>query len=177
MKDFLKSIETYLSFAEGEGEPANRAALHARAKELLEQLESGRAEFNELRTYWFFWNGSGDMTISTGSSPEDAFTKAGYGGGAMRALDYYTVVYYGRALLDCNLAWPDKAGDQRKVLEHVIAEIPKAFAGLSKEEMLEPLDDLSYMVIKAEERFGAEHFVHAELHTAYVAAWDNYKKL
>lgn len=177
MKAFLKSIETYLSFAECEGEPANRASLHARAKELLEQLESGRAEFNELRTYWFFWNGSSEMTVSTGSSTSDAFSKAGYGGGAKAALDYYSVVPYGRALLECNLVWPDKEADQRKVLDHVIAEIPKAFAGLSKAEMLEPLDDLSYIVIRAEERFSTTHFVHVELHEAYVAVWDNYKKL
>ena len=41
-------------------------------------------------TYYFHWL-DGRKTEMIGESVEDAFTSAGYGAGAIRALDFYTV--------------------------------------------------------------------------------------
>lgn len=41
------------------------------------------------KTYTLFWL-TGDSEIVRGSSPAVAMTMAGYGGGAVRALDFYS---------------------------------------------------------------------------------------
>ena len=43
-----------------------------------------------MKIYKFYWLGTkSNHTISKGNTPEEAFTNAGYGAGAVRALDYY----------------------------------------------------------------------------------------
>ena len=43
-----------------------------------------------LRKYRFHWKGTNQKPVDgVGTSPEDAFSKLGYGGGAAAALDYY----------------------------------------------------------------------------------------
>lgn len=41
-----------------------------------------------MKTYTFFWL-TGKREILEGSSPEEALTQAGYGNGAVRALDFW----------------------------------------------------------------------------------------
>lgn len=42
----------------------------------------------KLKTYQFFWL-NGESFQSSGHTPTEAFSKAGYGNGALKALDYY----------------------------------------------------------------------------------------
>ena len=42
-----------------------------------------------MNTYTLFWIG-GKKEIATGDSISDAFSNLGYGGGAIRALDFYS---------------------------------------------------------------------------------------
>ena len=42
-----------------------------------------------MKTFTFFWL-DGNRDFFEGDSPEDALNKAGYGVGAIRALDFYT---------------------------------------------------------------------------------------
>lgn len=44
----------------------------------------------ETHLYRFYWL-DGVTTVQEGTSVEDAFSKAGYGAGAIRALDFYDV--------------------------------------------------------------------------------------
>lgn len=41
-----------------------------------------------MKRYFFYWF-DGKVSINSGISPEDAFTRMGYGAGAIRALDFY----------------------------------------------------------------------------------------
>lgn len=63
-----------------------------------ERVEKKTLILSELKWYRFYWLGNKAKTegegyvTGQGSSPEDAFSKLGYGGGASAALDYYDVV-------------------------------------------------------------------------------------
>lgn len=41
-----------------------------------------------MTKYTFYWK-TGDREVFEGNSPADALNNAGYGGGALRALDFY----------------------------------------------------------------------------------------
>ena len=41
-----------------------------------------------MKTFTFYWGG-GTRTVYQGNTPADALNRAGYGGGAVRALDFY----------------------------------------------------------------------------------------
>lgn len=57
---------------------------HNEALEEIEKLKKTQIE----RRFKLFWK-NGTSEILSGTSIKDAYTKAGYGGGSIRALDYY----------------------------------------------------------------------------------------
>jgi hypothetical protein len=52
------------------------------------------SEMEQDKTYRFYWL-TGKVEIHKGRNPAEALTLAGYGGGAVRALDYYEEVKEG----------------------------------------------------------------------------------
>lgn len=58
----------------------------------LDEFEADVAEILkgliDIKTYIFHWR-DGTKTESEGATPEEAFTNAGYGAGAVGALDYH----------------------------------------------------------------------------------------
>lgn len=42
-----------------------------------------------MKKYTLFWR-TGNREVVTGNDPADAMNKAGYGGGSIRALDFYS---------------------------------------------------------------------------------------
>lgn len=75
-------------FLEKVADTSDNAELAQAAKDILNMIESGEAKFSIDHTYWFLWQ-DGDVSKGRGSSAEDAFSKMGYGGGAIHALDTY----------------------------------------------------------------------------------------
>jgi hypothetical protein len=49
-----------------------------------------RCEMEEMKQFTLYWR-TGDREIVRGHGIADAFSNAGYGGGAIRALDFHTV--------------------------------------------------------------------------------------
>jgi len=54
---------------------------------LIEEIQRRKAQ--TTNKYFLYWM-DGNKEIVLGTSIEDAFTKAGYGAGALRALDFYS---------------------------------------------------------------------------------------
>lgn len=56
-------------------------------KDILNKFDELCLEISDKK-YEFFWT-DGSSFQSSGRTPEEAFSKAGYGAGAVKALDYY----------------------------------------------------------------------------------------
>lgn len=62
-----------------------------------------------MNTYLFHWHGGKDETL-TGETAADALNRAGYGRGALVALDYYEHTYEGNTFLSSELPRGEEIG-------------------------------------------------------------------
>ena len=72
------------------------------------------------------------METVTGSSIEDAFGKAGYGGGAARAIDFYTEIPTGKKLVDRKPSMPDHPTTRELVTRYYLDNIRTYFRDLKE---------------------------------------------
>lgn len=105
------------------------------AKEILNMIAMDNMHVVTNRTYWFVWN-NGSISVGRGASAEDAFTKLGYGGGALAAVDYYANPDYGvnaiKYLASAIGATPEKECEAKKLItEFYLKEIDDYLANLS----------------------------------------------
>lgn len=114
-----------------------------------EDLRSGKVEIKTKADYWIFWK-NGDLTKSAGFDISDAFSKAGYGAGAMREVDFHMQIPYGVDCLEGRLTFPNLEPARGLVTKHFVREIREAILNLRENRgatvALVKLEDLRELI-------------------------------
>lgn len=137
MQKFFEELDTLLkavcSLADHSGLRYDANKLAGQLHKHQADLQSGKVEIKTKGDYWVFWN-DGKFSKLTGYDISDAFTKAGYGGGAIRAVDFHMQIPYGVACLEGRLTFPDKEPARSHVITHFTREIREALLNLRENQ-------------------------------------------
>lgn len=162
-----KYLEEVKGFLEGANSEEDRVNLLKQTETLLKKFESGDMKAVEIREFWIFWGGNQRMSVGKGDGIADAFSKLGYGAGAVRGCDWYESVRYGRDVISSSRSWPNREDDRDYVLTHFETELTKFFDSAEPAEYEEALHDLFMMIAGLFESFGRGHGIFERMNTVY----------
>jgi hypothetical protein len=134
MEKFLEELDSLLKQVCSLG--PDHSGLRHKANKMAQQLhkhqadlKSGKVVINVTQEFWVFWQ-DGQYDKITGFNVSDAFTKAGYGGGAVGAVDFHMEIRYGADCLEGRLTFPSKDPARKMVAKHYVREIREAILNL-----------------------------------------------
>lgn len=100
---------------------------------MRQKMHEGSVKIESKSDYWIFWRGLSSFTLCEGYSDSDAMSRAGYGAGAMAALDFIMAVPKKRDAVYGHVTLPDAVGDDVELFSHYEAHTWMFLDDLQKE--------------------------------------------